>query len=301
MARKNYDKNDCYNHFISKAEEDKIAYEQEYKDNEEKVIYLYNELNNSKDVIYNKFNINLDSYIEFTNKEIDEEHKLYDKTMKFIKILDDEESLKLLNTIIKYCNTVKVINDCKKSIELCNKRKNITFNVYKNLIKKYYLKVNEKALEGNGVRFSNGLGIFTINYNKTSESDNDKHIDFQATNKAKEELIKRGLKPYNKKEAEEYERAGITYDGIECTVYKEGGYKLYVDMIAPTAFRGGMLKIIPVNSIPVDLRGNTYQDFADKFTEKELNRRNIYILARAEANLKRNPLNYLRYIHKINL
>ena len=72
-------------------------------------------------------------------------------------------------------------------------------------------------------------------------------------------------------------------------------------MIAPTAFRGGMLKIVPVNTIPANLRGISYQEFAERFSEEELNNRNIYILTRAEINLKRNPLNYLRYTHKMNL
>lgn len=301
MIRKDYDINDCYNHFINKAVEDKLLYEKEILDNKEKINYLLEILNKNKDKIESKFYICLDDYLKIDDSIYDKIQILYEYCKKYIKSFEDDESIKLINCILKYCDCVKRIKICKEHIEACNKRTQVTFHTYKKLLKKYYSKVAEVALKGDGVRFSNGLGIFVINYEKKSILNSRKTIDFQATNKAKQELLKRGLKPYNKQEAEEYKRAGITYDGIDCTVYKDSQYRLSVDMIAPTAFKGGMLKISPVNNIPADLRGISYQEFADRFTEKELNNRNLYILARAEINLKRNPLNYLRYNHKINV
>lgn len=301
MAQRDYDINDCYNHFISKAEEDKLAYEHELSESEKNVDYLYSLLIGWQDVIKSKFDIDLCNYIEVRNKTYNENEELYNKSIKLAKIFEDEESIKFLNTLIKYCYVIKNVYLCKKAIYNCNRRKNVTFAVYKNLLRKYYHGVNEKALDGKGIRFSSGLGIFVVNYEKTDNWGGRKTIDFQATARAKKELLERGLRPYDKKEAEEYKRAGITYNGIECTIYKDARYRLSVDMIAPTAFRGGMLKIVPVNTIPANLRGISYQEFAERFSEEELNNRNIYILTRAEVNLKRNPLNYLRYTHKMNL
>ena len=301
MARKDYDINDCYNHFISKASDDKENYEQELLQYENSRDYLHSVLNATITDIKHKFDIDLHKYSEFENKVYVEDCNLYNTAIKYVKIYNDDETIRQLNTLIKYCNVIKNIEICKKAIESCNRRKSVDFATYKRLLRDYYHKVNEVALNGNGVRFSNGLGIFVINYEKTDNWNSRRTIDFQATNRAKKELIERGLKPYDKKEAEEYKRAGITYDGIECTIYKDAQYKLSVDMIAPTSFRGGMLKIVPVNTIPANLRGISYQQFAEKFTEQELNDRNIYILTRAEVNLKRNPLNYLRYTHKMNL
>lgn len=300
MAQKNYDINDCYNHFISKAEEDKAAYEKELLELETNINYLHSILNNEKIDLKNKFNINLDDYVEFKNKIYNNNDDLYNKAVKFIKLLDDDYNIKALFTLIKYCNALKKIDVCKKAIINCDRRKTVKFDVYKRLLRDYYHKVNEKVLSGKGVRFSNGLGIFVINYEKTDNWNSRKTIDFQATNRAKKALLEKGLKPYDKQEADDYRRAGITYDGVECTVYKESNYRLATDMIASSAFRGGMLKVIPVNTIPVNLRGLSYQELAEKFTEEELNDRNIYILSRAEINLKRNPLNYLRYTHKMN-
>ena len=301
MAQRDYDINDCYNHFISKAEEDKLAYEHELSEYEKNIDYLHSILNASQYVLKRRFDIILDTFVEFKDKVYNENEDLYNKAVKFAKIFEDEESIKLLNNLIKYCNILKNIYICKKAIDNCDRRKNVPFATYKNLLRKYYHNVNAKALSGKGVRFSNGLGIFVVNYEKTDNWGGRKTIDFQATARAKKELLERGLRPYDKKEAEEYKRAGITYNGVECTIYKDARYRLSVDMIAPTAFRGGMLKIVPVNTIPANLRGISYQEFAERFSEEELNNRNIYILTRAEVNLKRNPLNYLRYTHKMNL
>lgn len=301
MAQRDYDINDCYNHFISKAEDDKIAYKNELSESEKNVDYLYSLLIGWQDVIKSKFDIDLCDCTEVRNKTYNENEDLYNKAVRLAKIFEDEESIKLLNTLIKYCHVIKNVHLCKKAIDNCDRRKNVPFATYKNLLKKYYRNVNAKALSGKGVRFSNGLGIFVVNYEKTDNWSGRKTIDFQATARAKKELLEKGLKPYDKKEAEEYKRAGITYNGIECTIYKDARYRLSVDMIAPTAFRGGMLKIVPVNTIPANLRGISYQEFAERFSEEELNNRNIYILTRAEVNLKRNPLNYLRYTHKMNL
>ena len=45
-------------------------------------------------------------------------------------------------------------------------------------------------------------------------------IDFAATNKKKKELIAKGLKPYNEKEAKWCKDNHIPYDGVDYKVYK---------------------------------------------------------------------------------
>lgn len=299
MAQRDYDINDCYNHFISKAADDKLAYENELSKNKEVADFLYKEIMIHYDEIKTKFDIDLKRYTEFADKRHSEDKDLYNKIVRLIKTFGNDEDTKLLNPIAKYLAALKNIDLCKKGIAVCSTRKNVQFATYKALVKKYYTTVNNKALEGKGIRFSNGLGIFTINYEKIDHWTRNKTVDFQASARAKKELLAKGLKPYDKQEAEEYAKAGIAYDGIEYLVFKEEQYKLSVDMIAPAAFRGGMLKIIPVNTLPKDLRNKTYRELAEQYTEQELNNRNYYIIGRADINIKRNPLNYLRYTHKV--
>ena len=112
MAQRDYDINDCYNHFISKAEDDKVAYKNELSESEKNVDYLYSLLIGWQYVIKNKFDINLCNCIEFRNKTYNENEELYNKTVRLAKIFEDEESIKLLNTLIKYCHAIKNVHLC---------------------------------------------------------------------------------------------------------------------------------------------------------------------------------------------
>ena len=107
MAQRDYDINDCYNHFISKAEEDKLAYEHELSESEKNVDYLYSLLIGWQDIIKNKFDIDLCNYIEVRNKTYNENEELYNKSIKLTKIFEDEESIKFLNILIKYSHAIK--------------------------------------------------------------------------------------------------------------------------------------------------------------------------------------------------
>ena len=86
MARKDYDINDCYNHFISKASDDKENYEQELLQYENSRDYLHSVLNATITDIKHKFDIDLHKYSEFENKVYVEDCNLYNTAIKYVKM-----------------------------------------------------------------------------------------------------------------------------------------------------------------------------------------------------------------------
>lgn len=177
--------------------------------------------------------------------------------------------------------------------------KDMTFDEYKRLLSKYYVEVMNSVVEGNGVQLSNGLGILIIEYEDMSEVKKHNVIDWPATQRRKKEILEKGLKPYDKIEAEEYAKAGLPYDGVDCIVYKDADYKIRVMIIKPDISNTNDMCLVPTNTLPKETKGLTHKELAEKFTDKKLGFLKYNFRTRAEINMYRDKLNYLKYKHKM--
>lgn len=177
--------------------------------------------------------------------------------------------------------------------------KDMTFDEYKRLLSKYYIEVMNSVVEGNGVQLSNGLGILIIEYEDMSEVKKHNVIDWPATQRRKKEILEKGLKPYDKIEAEEYAKAGLSYDGVDCIVYKDADYKIRVMIVKPDISNTNDMCLVPTNTLPKETKGLTHKELAEKFTDRRLGLLKYNFRTRAEINMYRDKLNYLKYKHKM--
>ena len=177
--------------------------------------------------------------------------------------------------------------------------KNISFEEYKRLICRHYIEVMNEVVKGNGVRFTNGLGILLIEYEDMSLVKKHNVIDWPATQRKKKELLAKGIKIYDKQEAEDYTKAGITYDGVECIIYKDTDYKIRAMVIKSDIIGSHDVCIVPTNTLPPETKGLTHKEIAEQFSDEVLGALKYNFRARAEINILRNKLNYLKYKHKM--
>jgi hypothetical protein len=118
---------------------------------------------------------------------------------------------------------------------------------------------------------------------------------------SKEEELELGkiIATGNKQEAEEYAKAGLPYDGVDCLVYKDGSYKIRLKFICSKIEGTNNVGLVPTLTISKDLRGKTYKDLAASVSDSVLSARKLSPRIRAEIEIYRNKLNYLKYKHKM--
>jgi hypothetical protein len=177
--------------------------------------------------------------------------------------------------------------------------KDVDFQTYKEYLSKIIRKITDVVVEGKGYEFTNGFGIFIVEYEDCSNSSRKPGIDWAATKRKVKEISAQGLKPYNKQEAEEYAKAGLPYDGVDCLVYKDGSYKIRLKFICSKIEGTNNVGLVPTLTISKDLRGKTYKDLAASVSDSVLSARKLSPRIRAEIEIYRNKLNYLKYKHKM--
>jgi len=200
---------DNYLNFINKSVS-------EYNTLEKKAVRLlntkkeaYEYLNPRKEDIYKYFDIILSERTDFV--------MLFDKVNKMFRKNDNPERRILLIQLVKYCNVCKLEIDIYKRLALVNKKKNLSFADYRDYVYKYYSKVHKFLLEGKGYKYMNKIG--TLYIERVQIEGSGTKINFAATRKRKEELIAKGVKLYNRFEAQKAEQLGVEYDGVDYRVW----------------------------------------------------------------------------------
>lgn len=281
----------------------------EYKNNLKEILDLKNELidylNNNKVKILNEFNIDLDEYeIEWIKKEYNVNKSLFNISYKLLTILADSNINQIpIVQILKYCSILHKEYLLNRSIEIANTRANIQFKVYKEYVTIFFNKVHKNLLEGNGYRFSNGMGTFCINrwLIDTKSSNYKPIVDFDATRKRKKELLDAGIKLYNEDDAKLYKSKGIPYDGVKYTIYKDTDTYYEFTFIKSIIFNNN-LEYKRTEYVNKSYRGLSYQEIADKYCK---NIEDIYKL-QVDIKYKLNiliylyPNKYINFIRNIN-
>lgn len=211
---------DYYYKYISDAKLDVIKYKHILDNIVEPRNILFAIIKSYKTSYKTIFNINLDDYKEYTKQEYNDAETLYNKCTVLFRKEKDTKNKELLIYIIKFCNILRSRHKYERLIELANKRRSLTFKQYRAYVNNYYTKVHKCLLEGNAYLFCYGIGSLLINYWKFNEHKKVK-IDYIATKKRKQELIDKGIKIYDKEEAEQYKRMGIPYDGVDYRVFMD--------------------------------------------------------------------------------
>lgn len=214
------DRRSFYLRYISNAEKDAEEYRKQRETAKKMKEELYNYVNKYKDVLKDKYNVDVEKYeLEWGKKEYNPGEGLYNKLIRYVSVIENNDPDKaIILQTIKYCNILRNEYNYTRLTELAYKRKNLTFSTYTRALNTFFTRVHKNLLEGNGYEFSYGLGTIVINRWKLLGNAKRK-LDYQATRRRKEEILAKGGKLYDKLEAEWYKARNIPYDGEDYRVY----------------------------------------------------------------------------------
>lgn len=264
---------------------------------EEVYNYLFEHIEDIKD----KFDIILSSYDkEWNNKEYNSSEYLYNIVIKKLSVISETTDRSLLIQITKYCNILRNEHKYNKLIVIANKRKDIKFNTYRKYITAYYNKVHKCVLEGMGYKFSYGIGTYVINHWKldTTRIKHKIHLDYAATNAKKKELISKGIKLYDDKEAAWYAARHIPYDAVDYRVYKEDTNWYEFTFIKSSIFRSSNLDYQRTEYVASKYRGMSYIQMANQLCNTLDDIYNLQVDIKYKLNilLYKYPTKYLNYV-----
>ena len=178
--------------------------------------------------------------------------------------------------------------------------KDIKFNTYRKYITAYYNKVHKCVLEGMGYKFSYGIGTYVINHWKldTTRIKHKIHLDYAATNAKKKELISKGIKLYDDKEAAWYAARHIPYDAVDYRVYKEDTNWYEFTFIKSSIFRSSNLDYQRTEYVASKYRGMSYIQMANQLCNTLDDIYNLQVDIKYKLNilLYKYPTKYLNYV-----
>lgn len=290
-----------YLQFIHNAKNDITK----YKNNLEVTLsikeQIYKYIEDNKAILNDSFNINLDDIeIEFCQKKYNSKEYLYNIVIKLLRNIDTHPNRIVLLQLAKYCNILRNENKYNKLIELANKRKDIKFGVYRKYVTAYYNKVHKCVLNGMGYKFSYGIGTYIINHWKLDPKriKNKVHLDYAATNAKKKELIAKGIKLYDDKEAAWYEARHIPYNAVDYRIYKENTDWYEFTFIKSEIFKSNNLEYQRTEYVATKYRGMSYTQMAEELchTEEDIYNLQVDIKYKLNILLYKDPTKYLNYV-----
>lgn len=263
---------------------------------EHKIILLDNNINIIIEKFINSINLNRD-----TSKDI----------IYINDILDKSNNVKLRQYIIqmiKYKSLNINIKDLLKTLDILKIKSKIKYREFENYIRLYYNTIHKNLIKGYQYKFINGFGYLSFNRYKFDHNNENKKpiLDYAATNKRKQDIIKEGKIPYNKKDAELYKIKGLKYNGIKYYVYKEDNVYIDLEVLDSTIKTKVDLIFEKINYIGLKLRNNSFDDLAKhNNTLDKINNLQLSLYHKMTIYNKVNELNYLNYIrdeseHKYN-
>ena len=293
---------DYYKAFIDNANSDIEKYQEEININHKLLISTKDYIEKYILYINHQFNINLKENfnISWNEEKYSEDEHLTNTINTKLKDAVGEDRIILLQ-LLRYSELLKYIDDCNKKIELANNRSKITPKKYKEYLKKYYMQSVHKALlDGHAYRFSHGIGDLMINYWKYVNGVRSKIVDWNETNKRKQEILNAGLKLYDKEEAEIYKIRGLKYDGIPYVVYKTNNEYYDIELVNCKSFSKNNIKFKHANYVPNKFRKRTPEDIANQFNSvDEIAVQDLGIRHKLIVALEKDPSIYLKYIRNV--
>lgn len=270
----------------------------EYNILEKKLNRLNNaEIETWKELLPRKENISKEFKI-IISKSIDY-ISLGDKLYKEFRNNDKPERRELLILLIKYCSIHKNINETEKQLTIATKKKELGFADYRYIVFKYYSKVHKFLLQGKAYRYNNGIG--TLYIDRTQVKGEGNKIDFHKTKLRKEQLLKEGVKLYNKEDEIKAMFLGIPYDGVDYRVWLRAPAFYSLKFIHSKFFKKEY-DFHPISYIHQKYRGYNQDQLALKVCENNEDIYNLQIDLRTKISiyLKRNPERYVDFDRKFN-
>lgn len=292
---------DYYLQFIHNAKIDIAEYNKNFEVIKTSKEEVYNYLFEHIEDIKNEFGIVLSSYDkEWNNKIYNSSKRLYNAVITKLSIIPETTDKSLLIQIAKYCGILYNEYKYNKLIAIVDKRKDIKFRTYRKYVTAYYTKVHKCVLEGMGYKFGYGIGTYVINYWKLDAEriKRKPRLDFAATAAKKKELISKGIKLYDNKEATWYAERHIPYDGVDYRVYKEDTNWYELTFINSSIFKRNNLNYQHTEYIVSKYRGMSYMQMANQLCKTLDDIYNLQVDIKYKLNilLYKYPTKYLNYV-----
>lgn len=258
---------------------------------------LYDYISQYTKELNDNIKLNLEDYdTEWNLMKYDINENLYKDVIKLIKNIEGQYKIVLLQ-IIKYCFKLKEEFNTNRLIAIANKREKLTLKEYKAFVNKYYLAVHKAVLQGFGYKYQGGIGTYLISYYKLDYNPKPT-IDFAETNKRKKELLAKGKKLYDEKEAAWYKARNIPYDGIDYRVYTDNKFYYDFAFIDSKIFKKKELEYQRTEYVHAKLRGLSYKEMADKLCNNldDIINLNVDIKYKLNILLYKYPDKYLNFV-----
>lgn len=251
----------------------------------------WNDLISRKEDIRDFFKITISNNIDYI--------KLGEQLNKEFRKNDNSNRQELLILLIKYCSIITNIKDTIAALNIANKKQNLSFSDYRQYVVTYYAKVHKFLLQGKAYRYNAGIGTFYVD--RTQIKGEGKKIDFHKTKLRKEELLKQGVKLYNKQDAEKALFLGLPYNGVDYRVWLRAPAYYSLKFIHSKYFKKEY-DFIPVSYIHQKYRDYNQDQLAFEICENNEDIYNLQIDLRTKITiyLKRNPERYVNFIRDYN-
>lgn len=219
----------------------------------------YEEIKSNIDVYKKDFKVDLTDYPEFIeDKYIDGTFLKVAKGM-FINRKNNYKLVADLFNLYNYAKKQKEKQDLRHKIELYEKMLQISLKEYTNILRTYMTEVHKKlVIEGGGYVFGENIGWICIN--RCLVGKHRVKLDYAATKKKKEELVKAGKRIYNQKEAEWCQRNGIEYKAEDYRVFMNKEYCYEIPLLNCKLPNGTKYKLDIADYRHTSIRGKSNED-----------------------------------------
>lgn len=258
---------------------------------------LYNYIKQYETALLKEFDLDLNHFsIEWIEKKYNDTEYLYKTIIKYVRTIEGEYKT-VFYQLLKYCYKLKEEYKTNKLIFIANKRKVLSLKEYKSYVTDYYMKVHKILLEGFGYKYQGGIGTYLITYYKLPVTAK-RSIDFAETNKRKKELLEKGYKLYDEKEAAWYKARNIPYDGIDYRVYQDNGFCYEFTFINSKVFKRRELDYKRTEYVHAKLRGMSYKEMADNLCNNVEDIVNLNVDLKYKLNILvyKYPEKYLNFV-----
>lgn len=291
-----------YLQFINDAKIDYARYKELFQMSTDILEDIYSFIKDNKDIILDKYNINVEDYKLEWDKTYNPKEELYKKVFKTYQTLDDTVDKRYLLQLIKYCQVLSKAYKYNKLMQLTHKRKELKFGQYRDIISRFYNKVHQCVLEGNGYKFAKGLGTYCINYWKLDYTKGRRILDYAASNARKKELLEQGVKLYDQKEADWYKARKIPYHAVDYRVYRTDDHWYEITFINSKIFKNAKaIDYKHTEYIVANYRGMSYMQMADELvnTIDDIYTLQVDIKYKLNILLYKYPTKYLNFVRNV--
>lgn len=230
---------------------EKVLKKKHYEEDER--LELYERLKENAERIKESTNIDITKMKEFEkNTYIDGSFHSIAKSL-FANRQNSYELISDLYDLFKYAELSKSIHLLEKQIEVYNRILDLNIKMYKKILKTFYDEVHRRMIvNGEGYAFTGRLGWICINRCVLKKPKT--MLDYQGTKRKEKELIEKGIRIYNKEEAEWCQKNGIKYEAEDKRVYRTVEYCYEIPLLCCRLPQGTKLKLKTSNWTHNDLR-----------------------------------------------